>query len=332
MNVAESRETLTMTDAAALRQDAVTILAVVPERSGMEQAKVGNQNRNLRIVGTTPNFAGLHDYQLEAGRTFTAADDSAKRSLAVLGSKVPAMFNETAASITGKTIYLRGLAFEIAGVLREKGLTGWRNVDEQVWIPLDTARYRLFGSEQVDLISAKAAPGISMEQAIVDIERVLRREHRLLPGQDNDFSIQDPRQFMDFQQAAANIFAYLLAGIASVSLIVGGIGIMNIMLVTVTERTREIGIRKALGATRLNIMLQFVVEAMILCLIGGALGVALGMGIAAMLTSFAGWQATVSTGAVALAFAFSAGVGLFFGLWPARKAAGLDPITALRYE
>jgi putative ABC transport system permease protein len=330
--VAQTRDTLTIADAAALRQDATTILAVVPERSGMEQAKLANQNRNLRIIGTTHEFAELHDYQLEAGQVFTARDNSAKRSLAVLGSKVPAMFNETAQSIVGKTIYLRGIAFVVSGVFREKGLTGWRNVDEQVWIPLDTARYRIFGSENLDLISAKAAPGVSMQQAIVDIERVLRREHRIPPGQDNDFSIQDPRQFLDFQQAAASIFAYLLAGIASVSLIVGGIGIMNIMLVTVTERTREIGIRKALGATRFNIMVQFVVEAMILCLIGGALGVLLGMTIAALLNSIAGWQAQVSAAAVMLAFAFSAGVGLFFGLWPARKAARMDPIAALRYE
>jgi putative ABC transport system permease protein len=267
-----------------------------------------------------------------AGEMFAAADDRAKRTVVVLGAKVPAMFDETAQTIVGRTLYVRGLAFQVVGVFREKGTTGFRNVDEQMWLPLGTARYRLFGTDALDLISAKPLPGVDMQEAIVDIERILRREHRLRPGQDNDFTIQDPRQFLDFQQAAANIFAYLLASIASVSLVVGGIGIMNIMLVSVTERTREIGIRKALGATRLSILAQFLIEAMILCLLGGAIGVLLGLGISRLLTAVAGWQATVSPAAVALAFGFSAGVGLFFGLWPARKAARMDPIAALRYE
>ncbi len=332
MGVAEAAESLSADDAAALTRDAATIAVLVPERSGMEQIKLGNRNRNLRTIGTTADFAAVHDYHLDAGRMFSASDDAAKRALAVLGAKVPAMFNETARSIVGKTIYVRGLAFEVAGVFREKGTTGFRNVDEQVWLPLNTARIRLFGSEGLDLISVKPAPGVDMQRAIVDIERILRREHGLLPGRDNDFTIQDPRQFLDFQQTAANIFAFLLASIASVSLVVGGIGIMNIMLVTVTERTREIGIRKALGATRRSILVQFLIEAMMLCLIGGAAGVLLGIGVSQLLTSFAGWRATVSPAAIGLAFGFSAAVGLFFGLWPARKAARMDPIAALRYE
>lgn len=332
MGVARAADTLTADDAAALARDSTTLAALVPERSGMEQVKLGNRNRNLRIVGATANFAAVLDYQLETGGMYTAADDAAKRALAVLGAKVPPMFDETPQSIIGKTIYVRGLAFEVTGVFREKGTTGFRNVDEQIWLPLDTARFRLFGTKSLDLISAKPIPGTDMQKAIVDVERILRREHRLLPGVNNDFTIQDPRQFLDFQQAAANIFAYLLASIASVSLVVGGIGIMNIMLVTVTERTREIGIRKALGATRFSIMVQFVIEAMILCLIGGALGVLLGLGVSSLLTSVAGWRATISPGAVGMAFGFSAAVGLFFGLWPARKAARMDPIAALRYE
>ncbi len=332
MGVAEAAESLTTDDMMALSQDATTILAVVPERSGQEQVKLGNQNRSLRVVGTTANFAEVQDYHLDTGTVFSAADDSAKRAMAVLGAKIPAMFNETAESIIGKTVYVRGNAFQVTGVFREKGTTGFRNVDEQIWLPLDTARFRLFGTKTIDLISAKPLRGVSMPKAIIDIERILRREHRLQPGEDDDFTIQDPRQFLDFQQAAANIFAYLLASIASVSLVVGGIGIMNIMLVSVTERTREIGIRMALGATRLSIMVQFIVEAMILCLLGGTIGVLLGIGISKLMTSLAGWQLAVSLRAVGMAFGFSAMVGLFFGLWPARKAARMDPIAALRYE
>jgi putative ABC transport system permease protein len=332
MGVAQAAETLSVDDVAALAEDSTTLAAIVPERSGMEQVKLGNKNRNLRTVGATANFAAVLDYHLDTGRMYTAADNGAKRALAVLGSKVPDMFGETAESIVGQTIYVRGLAFQVIGVFREKGTTGFRNVDEQIWLPLDTARFRLFGTTSLDLISAKPMVGVPMQPAIVDVERILRREHGLLPGQDNDFTIQDPRQFLDFQQAAANIFAYLLASIASVSLVVGGIGIMNIMLVTVTERTREIGIRMALGATRFSIMVQFVIEAMIMCLLGGAVGVLLGLGISKLLTAIAGWQAAVSPAAVGMAFGFSAAVGLFFGLWPARKAARMDPIAALRYE
>ncbi len=332
MGVAGASQKMKAGDAVALLQESKTLETVVPERSGQEQVKAGNQNRNLRIIGTTANFADIHDYHLDAGIMYTAADDAAKRSNAVLGSKVPPMFNESSESIVGKTIYIRGLAFDVVGVFREKGQTGFRNVDEQVWIPLDTARYRLFGADTLDMITAKPMRGVTTPQAIVDVERVLRREHHLPPGKDNDFTIQDPRQFMEIQQQIVGIFAVLLASIASVSLVVGGIGIMNIMLVSVTERTREIGIRKALGATRWSILIQFIVEALILCLLGGAVGVLLGIGVSKLLAAAFKWQVVVSVGAIGMAFGFSAAVGLFFGIWPARKAARLDPIAALRYE
>jgi putative ABC transport system permease protein len=167
---------------------------------------------------------------------------------------------------------------------------------------------------------------------MVDIERVLRTEHKILPGKPNDFAIIDRRQFLATQQEAQQTFTFLLASIAGVSLIVGGIGIMNIMLVSVTERTREIGIRMALGATRLNILLQFLVESVALCLFGGALGILAGIGLAVLLSQYAGWQTFISPESVVMAFAFSIGVGLFFGSWPAHRASRLDPIEALRYE
>jgi putative ABC transport system permease protein len=332
MGVAQSGATLKISDAEALARDAPTIEAVVPEAAQQLQVKVGAENRNLRVVGVTPNFAAVNSYSLAAGALFSAADDASKRPVAVLGSAVPGQLKTTGEALLGNTIYIKGIAFRVIGLLEEKGASGFRNVDEQVWIPLSTAQFRVFGSDTLDNISAKVAPGVPVERAMVDIERVLRRQHGILPGKDNDFSIGDPRQFFNVRETAANIFAILLASIASISLIVGGIGIMNIMLVTVTERTREIGIRKALGATRFNILLQFVIEAMVLCLLGGTVGIVLGTSVAALLSRVLGWSIVVSPAAIGVAFGFSAAVGLFFGIWPARKAARLDPIEALRYE
>ncbi len=332
MGVARGSERLTSDDAEAIARLAAGVDLVVPEMSRQMQVKLASRNQNLRIIGTTPDFATIGNHGIAHGALFDRGDDAAKRPLAVLGSAVPAKLGSDAQGIVGQTIYIQGTAFRVAGVLAEKGATGFRNVDEQVWIPLQTARYRLFGSAALESIGARVQAGVSIDQAIVDIERVMRQQHRIPPGKDNDFSISDPRQFFDVRQAATDIFAILLAGIASISLVVGGIGIMNIMLVTVTERTREIGIRKALGATRFHILLQFVIEALVLCLLGGSIGLLLGVGIAGLISRVLGWQTAVSAGAIAMAFGFSAAVGLFFGIWPARKAARLDPIEALRYE
>ena len=332
MGVAQSGAVLTIKDAEAITTGAASVIGVVPEIAGQLQIKLGNRNENLRVAGVTANFPGIQGYTIGSGRSFTNADDASRRAVAVIGASVAAKLGSSGDAIVGQTIYIKGIAFEVLGVFAEKGSSGFRNVDEQVWVPFYTARYRVFGTEQLDSVSAQMAPGSTVERSIVEIEQVLRREHQIQPGKDNDFSISDPRQFFNVREAAANIFAILLAGIASISLVVGGIGIMNIMLVSVTERTREIGIRKALGASRRNILLQFVVEAMVLCMLGGAGGIALGAGITTLIARFAGWNMAISPTAVALAFCFSAAVGLFFGIWPARKAAGLDPIEALRYE
>ncbi len=331
--ISNDASNLTIDDAIALRRDAVTVDAIVPEMSEGSQVKYANQNAKLRVIGTTPNFTEIGTYILAEGRMFNETDESAKRRVAVVGAKVPGKMVDGLASLLGRTVYIKGIAFEIIGMFKEKGSDkGWRNPDEQIWIPLQTARFRLFGTENLEGVSARVRKGISEQEAIIDIERVMRREHHILPGARNDFGIGDPREFQNIRAEATNIFAYLLASIASVSLVVGGIGIMNIMLVTVTERTREIGIRKALGATRVNILVQFMVEAMILCLLGGTLGILLGTGVATLLANLLGWSTPISLQTVAIAFAFSAGVGLFFGIWPARKAAIMDPIEALRYE
>jgi putative ABC transport system permease protein len=294
--------------------------------------KLGNQNRNIEIVGTTPNYSDVNGYDLMYGRMFSAAENEAKKRVIVLGGEVPALFETDPTMLIGETLLVKGTSFEIIGVFEPKGSVGFFNTDEYAWVPLKTAQYRLTGSEDITTIGVQIDPDIPMDIAIIDVERVMRREHQIIPGAKNDFSINDRKQFLSMQQEAAEIFSYLLAGIAGISLIVGGIGIMNIMLVTVTERTREIGIRKALGATKTNILLQFLIEAMTLCIAGGILGIALGATAASLLASILGWSTPLSIAAVGIAFGFSAGIGLIFGLLPARKAASLDPIAALRYE
>jgi len=328
----DQRVSLTIDDAEALQQDATLLSAVVPELSRNQQVKYGNQNLNVSIVGTTANYTAVRNYQLPYGRMFTTGDDAGRQRYAVLGSQVPEMLGANPAAMIGQTVLVRGIPFEIIGILSEKGSQGFQNPDEQILIPLQTARFRVFGTDRLRTIAVQVRDGVPLEQGMVDLERILRREHKIRPGGDNDFSVRNSREFLATQQAATQILTALLASIAAVSLVVGGIGIMNIMLVSVTERTREIGVRKALGATRTNILLQFLIEALVLCITGGTIGILLGVGAAVGLSKLMHWNTLISPASIAIAFGFSAGVGLFFGIWPARKAASLDPIVALRYE
>ena len=325
-------QALTTDDAVALRNEARNVAAVAPEQSSRQQVKLGNRNLNLSVIGTTTDHAAVNGFELQAGRMLTAIDDSSRRRVAVLGGEVPEQLGTDAAALVGRSILIKSLPFEVVGVYRKKGAIGFGNPDDDAYIPISTSEFRVVGNDRVQNIAVQVAPGVEPAQAMVEIERVIRREHGLAPGADNDFTVVDRKQFLATQQQTTQILSFLLAGIAGVSLVVGGIGIMNIMLVTVTERTREIGIRKALGATRLNILTQFLAESIVLCVLGGLLGMLLGTGTARALAKFAGWQTYVTADALLLAFAFSAAVGLVFGLWPARRAATLDPIEALRHE
>ena len=327
------RVSMTVDDADALRDDAKLISAVVPELSRNMTVGYSNQNLNVSIVGTTPSFLPVKNFSVQYGKMFTTGDDAARQRYAVLGNSVPEMLNVNPASLLSQLISIGGQTFEVIGVLAKKGAAmAWQNPDEQILIPLNTARYRLMGTDRVRQISLKVREDVPLEQGMVDIERILRREHKIRPGGDNDFQIRNQQEILATQQQATEVFGLLLASIAAVSLIVGGIGIMNIMLVSVTERTREIGVRRALGATRINIMSQFLIEAVVLCLMGGLVGVLVGAGTARAMSKLLGWNTLISPTAVLVAFAFSAFVGLFFGLWPARRAANLNTIDALRYE
>jgi putative ABC transport system permease protein len=328
----DTRANLTIDDAIALTQGTTTLKAVVPELSRNQQVQYGNQNNNVRILGTTANYADVNNFTLLAGQMFTQGQDESRQRVAVLGASIPTMFNVNPVAMIGQTIQIRGISFEIVGVLNAKGTGGFDNQDERILIPLQTAQYRIFGSDRVGNITVQVGHPDSVNIAMLEIERVLRRTHQIRPGADNDFQIRNRMEFLATFEETTRTFTFLLAGIAAVSLLVGGIGIMNIMLVSVTERTREIGTRKAMGATRRNIMLQFLVEAVTLCMFGGTIGILMGAGTAIAMSKLAGWNTLVSPLSVIVAFAFSAGVGIFFGLWPARRAASLDPIVALRYE
>ncbi|WP_428278568.1 ABC transporter permease [Candidatus Palauibacter sp.] len=327
-----SNARLTTEDVEAVRRGAPALVEVAPEMQGQLQVQFGRNNASVRILGTTPNYVDVENHALELGRFFDESENRGRRRVAVLGGAVPAVLNTETAELVGRTISIRNISFEVVGVLEEKGGSGWFNQDEQIFVPLETAQFRLLGTDRVSQFKVVVESEAAIPVAMVQIEEVLRREHRLPLGRENDFWISDSVQFLEMAQETTQTFTMLLAGIAAVSLLVGGIGIMNIMLVSVTERTKEIGVRKALGATRRAVLLQFLLEATTLCMTGGILGVAFAYGAAEMLSRSAGWTMAIAPQAIGLAVVFAAAVGLFFGLWPARRAARLDPIVALRYE
>jgi putative ABC transport system permease protein len=325
---------LTLADARAIEENARYVTIVQPQQDVRMQVQYRNRNVSIQVTGTSANFLESRKFTIAAGRMFTDAEDRMARRVAVLGwSAMEELGITDPESVIGEPIRVRGAQFIVVGVMGLKGLaTGMMDANEQVLIPILTGRYRIFGRERLNDIFVLARSEHDIPLAMAELTRILRKSHRLRANQRDDFTMRFQTDFLESMNQSAQTFTFLLAGIAGVSLMVGGIGIMNIMLVSVTERTREIGVRKAVGATRLNILLQFLVEAIVICLIGGIIGIALGLGGATAMSDAFQWNVAIDLPTIGMAVLYSMAIGLTFGVWPARRASKLDPVEALRHE
>ncbi len=296
----------------------------------------GENNWSTAVQGTPPSYFRVRPWPIASGVAYDDRDEAAANRVALLGRTVVDQLFGPGQDPVGATIRIRDVPFRIVGVLAPVGQTMWgQDQDDVVFIPFSTAERRVLGTEMpgmVDMIQASAVDAEAMEEAEEQIGAVLRQRHRILPGEEDDFTVRSLEEFARASRMASQVMNNLLLAVASISLLVGGIGIMNILLVSVTERTREIGIRMAVGAKSRHILLQFLVEAVVLAAVGGVLGVALGSGAAVLIANLAGWPILLPPEAIAGALLFAAAVGVFFGFYPARKASRLDPITALRWE
>jgi len=330
-----SQPTLTKDDADAILREIPKVQEVAPILSGAAQVVYGNQNWSTGVYGSTPGIFVVRDLSLIAGRSFTEQDVRSATKVAVLGQTVVTNLFGSANPV-GQVIRIKKLPFTVIGVLAEKGQSmQGQDQDDIIYIPVTTAQKKIFGTTfpgMVRNIMVKVRNAEDLNAVETELNNLLRQRHRIGPREDNDFQVRNLADMMQMAEQSARVMTLLLGAIASVSLLVGGIGIMNIMLVSVTERTREIGIRMAVGAKTWDIRLQFIIEALTLSLMGGVIGIVLGIGGATILSVLAGWTTVVSTLSILLAFGFSALVGIFFGFYPAYKASLLNPIDALRYE
>jgi putative ABC transport system permease protein len=330
-----SAPTLTVGDARAIASECPSVELTAPTLRGNAPAVYGNLNWSTIIQGVTPEFLEVRGWEVVSGRPLTQTDVEGTARVALLGQTVAGnLFG--AEDPVGRTIRIRQVPFTVAGLLQVKGQSPQgQDQDDIILIPLRTAQRRLFGSRRPDSVSSilvQAAGPEAIAAAQEEITALLDQRHRILGGRERDFSVRNLSEMMDVSAQSSRTMSLLLGSVASISLLVGGIGIMKIMLVSVTERTREIGIRLAIGARRRDILLQFLTEALLLTCIGGVLGILLGVGGAAVVSRLLGWPTLIAPGSILIAVGFSAAVGIFFGFYPARKAAGLNPIEALRYE
>jgi putative ABC transport system permease protein len=327
-----SASTITLADADAMVREVPDIVAVSPEVTSAAQAIANGRNWSTSIVGESPDYLKIRDWKLASGAMFTDRDIRAATKVAIIGSKTA---NELFGPFNpiGQSVRVKNIPFTIIGLLETKGAgMGGQNQDDRIIIPFTTAMKRITGDRYLRSINVQVASSERMEAAQQQITSLLRQRHQLSAGREDDFNIFNQKEIADTVGSISKIITLLLGSVAGISLLVGGIGIMNIMLVSVTERTREIGIRIAVGAQPGDIRLQFLIEAVTLSLLGGLIGVLCGVGVSRLVQVFADFKAVVSTGSILLAFGVSSAIGVFFGFYPASKAARLDPIDALRYE
>ncbi|PYO48842.1 MAG: multidrug ABC transporter substrate-binding protein [Candidatus Rokuibacteriota bacterium] len=332
-----SQTTITEDDASAIAREVPAVQVAAPSSRGNAQVVYGNLNWSTAIQGVTADYFEARDWPVDVGRPILQEDVDGATKIALLGQTTAQnLFGD--ADPIGQIIRIKKVPFTVAGLLSRKGQSAWgQDQDDVIFVPLSTAKKKVLGVSQanarsVGSISIKIRPDENMTEAETQIRELLRQRHRLQPAQDDDFWLRNLSEVLQTQEESSKVMTYLLAAIASVSLLVGGIGIMNIMLVSVTERTREIGLRMAVGARSRDILTQFLVEAVTLSLIGGIIGIALGVGGSNAINALAEWRTVLAPEAILLAFGFSAAIGIFFGFYPARKASRLDPIEALRYE
>ena len=326
-------KTLMYDDVTAMLRECPAVATAAPGDQSSAQIVFGNDNWYTRVTGTEPQYFDIRDWPFQSGTPFTADDVQTAANVAVIGDTVRKnLFGAT--DPIGQVIRINNLPFRVVGLLIPKGSSAAMgdDQDDAIFIPLTTEQKKMSGNTWLRWVMVSATSKTATYAAQQQIEAVLRDRHRIRQGQEDDFFVRNMADVADLADQTGRILTLLLGSIASVSLLVGGIGIMNIMLVSVTERTREIGVRKALGATRFNILFQFLVEALVLCMVGGIIGILFGALGAVGLSKLAHWNTSINFLAIFVAFIFSAVVGLFFGIWPARRAASLDPIVALRYE
>jgi putative ABC transport system permease protein len=325
--------TLTEQDADAIRREVAGIRYISPTLSTRTQIVADNANWNTQVQGASEELPSIRSWPMAAGSFFAAADVRLAAKVAVLGSSTRDELFGAGSDPIGATIRIRNQPFKVVGVLTSKGQGAMgQDQDDVVFVPFTTVQKKLLGVQHVSGITVSAADDAPLDRISAQIADLLRGRHRIDPGDDDDFSVRTQEEMTSMLTSTTDTMTYLLAGIAAVSLLVGGIGIMNIMLVSVTERTREIGLRLAVGARDLDVLMQFLVEAIVLSLAGGAIGVVLGLGASHAVRTLVNWTTVVTMQSVLLSFGVSAATGMFFGFYPARKAAALNPIEALRYE